>query len=63
MRKVIRNGQPEETEMKKDVIKAPESKMQKIDVVEAEQEKDKKNKLKPSVKPKVYFEKKKKCLS
>ncbi|XP_051155161.1 mucin-4 isoform X2 [Leptopilina boulardi] len=52
MRKVIRNGQPEETEMKKDVIKAPESKMQKIDVVEAEQEKDKKNKLKPSVKPK-----------
>lgn len=53
MRKVIRNGQPEETEMKKDMIKGPEAKIQKVDIVEAEQDKDKKNKLKPSVKPKV----------
>lgn len=52
MRKVIRNGQPEETEMKKDMIKGPEAKIQKVDIVEAEQDKDKKNKLKPSVKPK-----------
>lgn len=53
MRKVIRNGQPEETEMKKEMIKVVESKIQKMDVVEAEQDKDKRNKLKPSVKPKV----------
>lgn len=52
MRKVIRNGQPEETEMKKEMIKVVESKIQKMDVVEAEQDKDKRNKLKPSVKPK-----------
>ncbi|XP_033225777.1 msx2-interacting protein [Belonocnema kinseyi] len=52
VRKIIRNGQPEEAERKGEAVKQPETKIQKIEVVESEQNKEKKNKLIPSVKPK-----------
>ena len=56
VRKIIRNGQPEEAEGKKDVLKPAETKVQKVEVVESEENKERKNKLVPSVKPKVLLQ-------
>lgn len=54
MRKVVRNGQPEETgEIKKDIAKSLEMKTQKNESMEVEIDKKEKPKLKPSIKPKV----------
>ncbi|XP_025996673.2 pneumococcal serine-rich repeat protein [Solenopsis invicta] len=55
VRKVIRNGQPEETrETKKDTVKSPEIKINKSESMEIEVDKKEKPKprLKPSIKPK-----------
>lgn len=54
VRKIIRNGQPEETsEAKKDTTKLLETKTQKNESIEVETDKKEKPKLKPSIKPKV----------
>lgn len=54
VRKIIRNGQPEETsEAKKDTTKLLETKTQKNESMEIEADKKEKPKLKPSIKPKV----------
>lgn len=54
VRKIIRNGQPEETsEAKKDITKLLETKTQKNESIEIETDKKEKPKLKPSIKPKV----------
>lgn len=55
VRKIIRNGQPDETnETKKDATKLPETKTQKNESVEMEtMDRKEKPKLKPSIKPKV----------
>lgn len=60
VRKVVRNGQPEETgEAKKDTAKPLETKTNKSESMEIEMDKKEKLKprLKPSIKPKVlhYF--------
>lgn len=53
VRKIIRNGQPEETsEAKKDTPKLLETKTQKNESIEMETDKKEKPKLKPSIKPK-----------
>ncbi|KAL0128185.1 hypothetical protein PUN28_003442 [Cardiocondyla obscurior] len=53
VRKVVRNGQPEEMgEAKKDAIKSAETKVQKSEPMQIEVEKKEKSRLKPSVKPK-----------
>ncbi|XP_029168681.1 flocculation protein FLO11 [Nylanderia fulva] len=53
VRKIIRNGQPEETnETKKDTTKLLETKTQKNESIEIEADKKEKPKLKPSIKPK-----------
>ncbi|XP_012523319.1 uncharacterized protein LOC105829192 isoform X2 [Monomorium pharaonis] len=52
VRKVVRNGQPEETgEAKKDIAKALETKTNKSELMEIEM--DKKEKLKPRLKPSI----------
>lgn len=56
VRKFIRNGQPEENEVKKELVKSGEMKIEKMEV-ESEQENERKNKLKPSVKPKSKMSK------
>lgn len=55
VRKVVRNGQPEETgEIKKDTAKSLETKtQQKNESMEVEMDKKEKPRLKPSIKPKV----------
>ncbi|XP_018056743.1 PREDICTED: serine-rich adhesin for platelets isoform X1 [Atta colombica] len=54
VRKVVRNGQPEETgEAKKDSAKSLETKTQKIESMEIEVDKKEKPRLKPSIKPKI----------
>lgn len=54
VRKVVRNGQPEETgEAKKDTAKSLEAKTQKSESMEIEVDKKEKPRLKPSIKPKV----------
>lgn len=54
VRKVVRNGQPEDMgEAKKDTSKSLETKTQKNESMEIEVDKKEKPKLKPSVKPKV----------
>lgn len=56
VRKIIRNGQPEETsDTKKDTTKLVEIKTQKNESLEMETDKKEKPKLKPSIKPKVYY--------
>ncbi|XP_072751402.1 uncharacterized protein Chro [Anoplolepis gracilipes] len=53
VRKIIRNGQPEETsEAKKDATKLLDTKTQKNESIEMETDKKEKPKLKPSIKPK-----------
>ncbi|TGZ54251.1 Chromodomain Y-like protein 2 [Temnothorax longispinosus] len=53
VRKVVRNGQPEETgEAKKDIAKSLETKTQKSESMEIEVDKKEKPRLKPSIKPK-----------
>ncbi|XP_018405210.1 PREDICTED: platelet binding protein GspB isoform X2 [Cyphomyrmex costatus] len=54
VRKVVRNGQPEETgEAKKDSAKLLETKTQKNESMEIEVDKKEKPRLKPSIKPKI----------
>ncbi|XP_018354549.1 PREDICTED: mucin-5AC isoform X3 [Trachymyrmex septentrionalis] len=54
VRKVVRNGQPEETgEAKKDSAKSLETKTQKSESMEIEVDKKEKPRLKPSIKPKT----------
>ncbi|XP_011065669.1 PREDICTED: flocculation protein FLO11 isoform X1 [Acromyrmex echinatior] len=54
VRKVVRNGQPEETgEAKKDSAKSLETKTQKNESMEIEVDKKEKPRLKPSIKPKI----------
>ncbi|XP_011692344.1 PREDICTED: mucin-5AC isoform X2 [Wasmannia auropunctata] len=56
VRKVVRNGQPDETgEAKKDSVKSLETKTQKNESMEIEVDKKEKPRLKPSIKPKNKF--------
>lgn len=56
VRKIIRNGQPEETsEAKKDAAKSVETKTQKSEPMEVEVDKKEKFKMKPSIKPTKVF--------